>query len=234
MTTSTQPGWYDDPEDPNAQRYWDGNDWTPHRQRKPSAAPPPPPNLPPPAPPPNLPPAPAAYQPPSGSPPPAPNVQFDQHAMGYQSGGPPTQKRNSTMLAGIALVVALSAVGGFFGYKYFTKKSPEDQIRSAVEHVLADYNASHFEHDAEWQCKANAGPDNNSAKEGRDVRAQTGTVSASVANIQINGDKATADVSMTFEKAPGQSKVTPMQFVNEDGRWKECTPPTSDSSDGGN
>src|ERR1700736_3908149 len=35
MTTPQQPGWYDDPHDSNAQRYWDGQDWTPHRQRKP-------------------------------------------------------------------------------------------------------------------------------------------------------------------------------------------------------
>ena len=34
MTTPNQPGWYDDPQDPNAQRYSDGQDWTPHRQRK--------------------------------------------------------------------------------------------------------------------------------------------------------------------------------------------------------
>ncbi len=45
MTTPQQPGWYDDPHDPNAQRYWDGRDWTPHRQRKPISVPtqPPPP-----------------------------------------------------------------------------------------------------------------------------------------------------------------------------------------------
>jgi len=227
MITSTQPGWYDDPEDPNAQRYWDGNDWTPHRQRKPSAAPsptpPPPPNLPPPA---------APYQPPPGSPPPAPNVQFDQPTMGYQAAGPPAPKRNPLTLAGIVLFVALSIGGGFFGYKHFTKKSPEDQIRATVQHEFADYNASHFEHAAQWQCKANASPDN--AKEGRDLRAQTGTVSASVANIHVNGDKATADVTMTFEKVAGQSKVMPMQFVYEDGGWKDCTVSTPDSSDGGN
>lgn len=57
MTTPNQPGWYDDPQDSNAQRYWDGQDWTPHRQRKPNvraARPPeqqapPPSNLPPPS-----------------------------------------------------------------------------------------------------------------------------------------------------------------------------------------
>jgi hypothetical protein len=39
MTMPDQPGWYDDPDDSNAQRYWDGQDWTPHRQRKPASRP---------------------------------------------------------------------------------------------------------------------------------------------------------------------------------------------------
>lgn len=229
MTTSTQPGWYDDPEDPNAQRYWDGNYWTPHRQRKPASAPPPTP-----PPPPNLPPPPAAYQPPPSSPPPPPNAQFGQQDGAYQKAAAPTRKRNPVMLAGIVLFVVLSAFGGFFGYKHFTKKSPEDQIRATIAHEFADYNGSRFKYDAQWQCKASAGPDNDSAKEGREVRTEMGTVSSSVSNIQVNGDKATADVTVTFQNAPGQSTVMHLQFVNEDGRWKDCTPPTPDSSDGGN
>jgi hypothetical protein len=36
--TTPNPGWYGDPEDPNAQRYWDGQEWTPHRQRKTTSA----------------------------------------------------------------------------------------------------------------------------------------------------------------------------------------------------
>jgi Mycobacterium 19 kDa lipoprotein antigen/Protein of unknown function (DUF2510) len=60
--TTPDPGWYDDPQDENAQRYWDGQDWTPHRHRKPlspqTQAPVTPP-LPPPSnvPPPQLPPS---------------------------------------------------------------------------------------------------------------------------------------------------------------------------------
>lgn len=31
---TTPAGWYEDPHDSSAERYWDGQDWTPHRQRK--------------------------------------------------------------------------------------------------------------------------------------------------------------------------------------------------------
>jgi hypothetical protein len=57
MTTPNQPGWYDDPHDPNAQRYWDGQDWTPTRQRKPNVGATRPPVMPAPAQPPPPPPA---------------------------------------------------------------------------------------------------------------------------------------------------------------------------------
>lgn len=39
MTTPNQPGWYGDPRDPDAQRYWDGRGWTPHRRHSPPAGP---------------------------------------------------------------------------------------------------------------------------------------------------------------------------------------------------
>jgi hypothetical protein len=80
MTTfNNQPGWYDDPEDSHAQRYWDGENWTPNRQRKPISQPVGPSPLPPPPavasplhPPPPLPPPP----PPTGSPLPPPASSF--------------------------------------------------------------------------------------------------------------------------------------------------------------
>lgn len=38
---TTPAGWYDDPQDAHAQRYWDGQQWTTHRQRKPKSTAPP-------------------------------------------------------------------------------------------------------------------------------------------------------------------------------------------------
>jgi Protein of unknown function (DUF2510) len=60
--TTPQPGWYDDPENSNAQRYWDGQGWTEQRQPKGasgSTPPPPPPVV-------------AAPPPPPGAAPPFP------------------------------------------------------------------------------------------------------------------------------------------------------------------
>jgi hypothetical protein len=78
MTTPDRPGWYDDPQDSGAQRYWDGQDWTPHRQRKlqttkpqPTVAAPPPQSSSPPTPPP---PSPVVESPPSQPPLPPPLV----------------------------------------------------------------------------------------------------------------------------------------------------------------
>jgi len=42
MTNPIPPGWYDDPDgSPNAERRWDGHDWTPERRRKTTHTPPP-------------------------------------------------------------------------------------------------------------------------------------------------------------------------------------------------
>lgn len=48
-----------------------------------------------------------------------------------------------------------------------------------------------------------------------------------VDNIKVNGDAATADVTVTFSvgnQAPN-SRTTGVKVVREDGQWKDCTPP---------
>jgi hypothetical protein len=111
MTTPTQPGWYDDPDNSNAQRYWDGQDWTPHRQRKPAGQPAPPPTqaqapvtptAPSPPPPPNLPPPPPAADP---LPPPPAEAQ-PPHA----PRGKFRVNKVALVLTGLALVLAIAAV----------------------------------------------------------------------------------------------------------------------------
>jgi pyruvate/2-oxoglutarate dehydrogenase complex dihydrolipoamide acyltransferase (E2) component len=117
MTTPDQPGWYDDPKDPKAQRYWDGQEWTPHRQRKPASPPaqpstaatPPRPSPPPPSPPSNVPPP--SSSPPNVPPtPPPPPAQPAQSPSPGQSLASQLQQRG-TMIAIVAVVVLLAAAG---------------------------------------------------------------------------------------------------------------------------
>jgi Protein of unknown function (DUF2510) len=228
MTSSTQPGWYDDPEDSNGQRYWDGQAWTPHRQRKPAAQPSPAPNVPPPQP------APASNV---AYPPPAPQPGAWQPP-GYPPAGPlPQRSNNLALIIGVIVGVIVLGVGGWFGVTHLFKShpaSPEDQIRNVVQRITDDFNGSKFSHDPAVQCKANAASDDKEAKDGANIKDQAGTLSTSVANIHVNGDSATADVTLNFAKI-SKSKTQSMQFIKEDGSWKECTPPDSsddDQSDG--
>jgi hypothetical protein len=227
MTSSTQPGWYDDPEDSNGQRYWDGQAWTPHRQRKSAAQPSPAPNLPPPQP------APA----PGGAyPPPAPQ-QAAWQAPGYPPAGPSPQRSNNlALIIGVIVGVIVLVVGGIFAWKHFVQKhpaSPEDQIRTVVQRETDEINASRFSYDPELQCKALA-TQHQDNKEGHRIMAKTGTWSASVANIHVTGDTATADVTVKFQKLPDKPQTQAEQFVKEDGKWKDCTPPDSSNDDSQN
>lgn len=67
--TGTPAGWYDDPEQPGQQRYWDGNAWTEHRAPGAQGAPTPPPAPAVPTPPPAAPAVAAPMAPPVGAPP---------------------------------------------------------------------------------------------------------------------------------------------------------------------
>lgn len=89
---TTPAGWYDDPEDPNSQRYWDGQSWTPHRaQKRGFQQGVPPPTAPPPSP--------ALGQQPQWVPP------------GQPPGGMAPRRSRTPLLIGIALAVLAAIVG---------------------------------------------------------------------------------------------------------------------------
>ena len=92
------PGWYDDPQDAQGQRYWDGQQWTPHHQRKPISQPPPP------------------TGPPAQSAPPPPGVPpstYQQAPWRPLGGGPPKKSWTPRVVAAVIGVVALLAAIGW-------------------------------------------------------------------------------------------------------------------------
>jgi Protein of unknown function (DUF2510) len=125
--TTPQPGWYDDPEDSNSQRYWEGQYWTPHRQRKPLSpqtppvrpTPPPPSNVPPPPPrPPNLP------------PPPPPDQLAQWPPPGQPPVGSPLQRLRTPVV--VSALIAVLAVAGVLMYACGGGGSPAPGARGGT------------------------------------------------------------------------------------------------------
>jgi Protein of unknown function (DUF2510) len=124
MPTSTEPGWYDDPEDSKAQRYWDGEGWTPRRQLKPisRATPPPPPGQ-----------------------PPSPHQQGPGSLPG---GGPPKKSRTPIFIAAGIGVVAVLAVAGMCGHG--NTSSPGDQNSKSYQTGYQFAYAQHRIERTQW------------------------------------------------------------------------------------
>ena len=152
MTSSIQPGWHDDPEDASAQRYWDGQAWTPLRRRKPLSGQPPAPSaaaapVPTGFPPPPAPPTP--QQPPSRTPPEV-TAQYGQPPGQWAplspqapavtaKGGGSGKKALLTVAAVVVLIVGVGvalAVSGAFSWE--TKKLAVAEIQTEVRKVLVD------------------------------------------------------------------------------------------------
>jgi hypothetical protein len=143
----------------------------------------------------------------------------------------------------LAVVVAL-AVAGFLGYQ-FLWNTPERQIKATVQSFTDDYNSSNVSGMLALMCdetkSASGIPTNNgvaaalialsgTAGLSQDGVGKTGTLTASVSDIHVTGDRASGVVTMTSSKSPNPEKDN-ATFAKENGGWKVCFPPdTSDNS----
>lgn len=211
---TTPAGWYDDPNDPNAQRYWDGQDWTPHRQRKPVSRPAPQ------QPPPPPPPPPPASAPPAPPPPPSQEPQW----------GPPVappgavQRKRSRAPILIAALVAIAAlaVGGVLVYKFVLGKSDEDQIKDLVQNVTTHQNNADGPGLLPLLCTKSRGQNPATSQMLRSEIDDQGTAATSVADIRVTGDHATATVTTTRSKYPDDHEPETWSFAKENGAWTWC------------
>lgn len=115
-----------------------------------------------------------------------------------------------------------------------SSKSPEDQIRAVIAGEDQEYNDNNLAFDPQLECEA-LKP--GYAKYVEDYllkqRAEFGTRSSTLADIQVTGDSATADVTNKFQKDPDNPDTYGGKFVKEGGRWKDCTPMEPPDTDSG-
>lgn len=208
---TTPAGWYDDPNDSNAQRYWDGQDWTPHRQRKPIAQPAPQPVVSAPTPPPPAPLPPPSQQQPQWSPPgPTPNA-------------PPRKRSRAPLVVAAVVAIAALAVAGVFGYKFLLGgKSDEDQIKALVQNVTTHQNNADGPGLLPLMCTKSRGQNPATSQMLRSAVDDQGTSATTVTEVRVTGDHATATVTTTRSKYPEDHEPETWAFVKENGTWTWC------------
>jgi hypothetical protein len=226
MTTSNEPGWLDDPNDPKAQRYWDGHDWTPQRRRKPAPArptpPPPAPPTPSHPPPPSYPSASALPPPPSSSYAPPLSSALPPPPPWPQPGGAPP-RRSHTPIVIAAVIVGALALAGVVVYKNVYPGTPEDQIKAVAQDLADGMNNADSTRVASLMCTQDrilaALVTADWLRERRDEK---GIVTFSVTDIHVSGDHATAQVTEAWSKDSTEGRPKTGSFDKENGDWKVC------------
>jgi uncharacterized protein DUF4333/uncharacterized protein DUF2510 len=200
MTTPIQAGWYDDPEDSNARRYWDGQNWTPHRERKQSPQSTPQPVAPAP-PPPSSPPPTASQPPPSSAYLPPPSGQQPQWAT--PGPGTPRKSRTPLVVVGVIAAVVLFLIAGLLAYHFLfnTKTVIAGKAAEAVTSVVSQQtgftptdvscpSGVEAQVDAKFQCHF-TGPD--------------GPYTAYMTVTKVDGDNVLFDIRTQLSSAPPPS-----------------------------
>lgn len=193
------------------------------------------------------PPGPPGFQPPHGAWPPPPHhggpyppygppqVRPFPYALPGQPppwGVPPARSRHPFVVAGAVLagVVALAVVavlGAVLAPKTTGSgsASPEDQVKAVVKGIDDGLNNADAARLTSLVCAEKKSSDGFRAKtnaELRQQRARKGTVTSTVASINVTGDRATATIHHAWSKAPGQADTDTDVFVRESGGWKIC------------
>jgi hypothetical protein len=139
----TPAGWYDDPEQPGQQRYWDGNAWTEHRAPGAGGAPTPPPAAAP-APAPAAPPAAPAPPPPMAPPAAAAAAAGATAAMAPPPVAAPAKSSHKGLwialtvigLFFVLIIVAIAAVA-LLGKNTDATAKVEENLRTGLQNDLA-------------------------------------------------------------------------------------------------
>jgi hypothetical protein len=141
---------------------------------------------------------------------------------------PPRKSKAPWVIA--AVLVLVVALAGLSVYLYFALRgesgtsassslSAQDEIRATVKGMESAYNDGDADKLGTYFC---ANRKVMSSSKLQTVLAQKGTMSTTVSNIVVNGERATAKVTFRFSKASADTDTEYQSYVYEDGAWKYC------------
>ena len=145
----------------------------------------------------------------------------ESDAVGPADADRPTMAPFLGALAIIVLVVIAIWLFNVFG----TDDVPADQqVGKAVVGQNDALQRQHYADFRTYTCRDRQGVEADVLARQRDSVAKRGERFVDdVAEVKVDGDRATAKVTYHFGKAPDTKTGVAMTFTREDGRWKVCS-----------
>jgi hypothetical protein len=125
------------------------------------------------------------------------------------------------VLIGIVLLNKVGVIGG-------GEPTPDQAVRTAVIGQNDGLQRLDYGRYQTHTCKDQYGTQADVIAKQRDSVVRNGQrYIDEVSDIHVDGDHATATVTVHFDKTAGQTAKVPVTLVRQDGAWKVCSPVTS-------
>jgi hypothetical protein len=123
------------------------------------------------------------------------------------------------VLVGVVVLNHVGVIGG-------GAPSPEQAVRTAVVGQNDGLQRLDYGRYQTYTCRAQYGTQADVIAKQRDSVVKDGQrYIDEVSGIHIDGDHATATVTVHFDKAADKKSTVPVTLLREDGAWKVCSPP---------
>lgn len=128
------------------------------------------------------------------------------------------------IVAVLIAIVVLNNVGVIGG----GQSNPDQAVRTAVVGQNDGLQRLDYARFQSYTCRAQYGTQADIIAKQRDSVVHSGQrYIDEVSDIHIDGDRATATVTVHFDKTADKTAKSAVTLVREDGAWKVCSPVTS-------
>ena len=124
------------------------------------------------------------------------------------------------VLVGIVVASKVGVIGG-------GKPNPDQAVRTAVVGQNDGLQRLDYGRFQTYTCRAQYGTQADVIAKQRDSMLRNGQrYIDEVSDIHIDGDHATATVTVHFDKTADKNAKVPVTLLRQDGAWKVCSPVT--------